>query len=373
MHKEWTDAFRESFPQEARPAAGGWEAVAGRLRRAAARRRAAIAAAALALPIAGGVFFLSSGPRAGRAPDAIGIVEPSGLVADVPAAREALPSPADIPESPVSEGTSESPASAEASGSAARQDDPDVSRPEESHPDSVPASTPSDAATPKTAPSAVISDLPAFPDGDLASEVRTRRVRRLTAGLIAGATAGGAPTSATISSMAPGYYTKASNSNFWNNTSGVIFQKEYVHDLPKTLGLTVRYGLTGRLSLESGLEYTYLHSRYDDLHSVMHFAGIPLRLDYSLFTAGPADFYAGLGGKAEKCFKATLGGMAVSEDRIQWSASVLAGAQMRIFRGTWLYLQPDLTYYFTGTTLISYRTDNRLGFTLNAGLRFNIQ
>ena len=51
--KEWTDAFRESFPEEVRPADGGWEAVAGRLRRAAARRRAAIAAAALALPLAG--------------------------------------------------------------------------------------------------------------------------------------------------------------------------------------------------------------------------------------------------------------------------------------------------------------------------------
>ena len=36
-HKEWTDAFRESFPEEVRPAEGGWEAVAGRMRRAAAR------------------------------------------------------------------------------------------------------------------------------------------------------------------------------------------------------------------------------------------------------------------------------------------------------------------------------------------------
>ena len=53
-HKEWTDAFRESFPEEVRPADGGWEAVAGRVRRAAARRRAAIVAAALALPLAGG-------------------------------------------------------------------------------------------------------------------------------------------------------------------------------------------------------------------------------------------------------------------------------------------------------------------------------
>ena len=79
--KEGTDAFRESFPEEVRPADGGWEAVAGRLRRAAARRRAAIAAAALALPLAGGIFFLNR-PDSGET--LIEVREAPGLVAQVP-------------------------------------------------------------------------------------------------------------------------------------------------------------------------------------------------------------------------------------------------------------------------------------------------
>ena len=85
--KEWTDAFRESFPEEVRPADGGWEAVAGRLRRAAARRRAAIAAAALALPLAGGIFFLNR-PDSGET--LIEVREAPGLVAQVPEQSDGL-------------------------------------------------------------------------------------------------------------------------------------------------------------------------------------------------------------------------------------------------------------------------------------------
>jgi hypothetical protein len=201
------------------------------------------------------------------------------------------------------------------------------------------------------------------------------RARRLAVGLGAAATAGGTPTTVTTTSMASGFATKASNaaSNaFFNNTSGTFLHHKYDHDLPVSIGLAARYGLTDRLWLESGIEFTKLHSRLDDLHTSMLFVGIPLRVNYRLFSAGPFEAYAGLGGKAEKCLKATLGGMKVSEPQLQWSGSVLLGAQTRLTKKTWLYLQPDLTYYFTKTAMVSYRTENRLGLTVNAGLRFDI-
>ena len=158
----------------------------------------------------------------------------------------------------------------------------------------------------------------------------------------------------------------------WNNTSGVILQHEYIHDLPMSLGLSARYGLNDRISLETGLEFTRLHSRLDDLHSLMLFAGIPLRMDIRLFKSGPAEVYAGIGGEAEKCLKASFGGIKCNEPKIQWSGSAFLGAQTRIANSAGLYLQPELSYYFTTTTLVSYRTENRLGITLNAGLRFDI-
>jgi hypothetical protein len=149
-------------------------------------------------------------------------------------------------------------------------------------------------------------------------------------------------------------------------------QKEYVHDLPLSFGLTARYSLTDRLSIESGIEYTYLHSRLDDIHTVMHLAGIPLQMDYNLFTAGPVELYAGVGGTVEKCLKATLGGLSVKERDLQWSGSVSAGARYKLSRNAWLYLQPDVSYYFTRTILATYRTENRLGLTFRAGLLFDI-
>ena len=211
-----------------------------------------------------------------------------------------------------------------------------------------------------------------FPD---AEEAPAHTGHRLSVGIGAGSTAGGAPTSATVASIAGGFATKSSNyisNTFANNSRGLILQKEYVHDLPLSVGLNARYRLTDRLSLESGVEYTYLHSRLDDIHTVMHFAGIPLRVDYSLFTSGPVEFYAGLGGKVEKCMKASLGGMRVKERGLQWSGSFNIGAQSRLSRNAWVYIQPDISYYFTKTALTSYRTENRLGLTIRAGLRFDI-
>ena len=134
-----------------------------------------------------------------------------------------------------------------------------------------------------------------FPD---AEEAPAHTGHRLSVGIGAGSTAGGAPTSATVASIAGGLATKASNlisNNFLSNTTGMIMQKEYVHDLPLSFGINARYRLTERISIESGIEYTYLHSRLDDIHTVMHFAGIPLRADYNLFTAGQVEFYLILG------------------------------------------------------------------------------
>jgi hypothetical protein len=202
-----------------------------------------------------------------------------------------------------------------------------------------------------------------------------RRAHRLTAGISAASMADGAPTTVTVSSLAGGLVTKSSNvasNSFLNNSKGVIMQKEYVHDLPLSFGLNARYWLSDRLSVESGLEYSYLHSRLDDIHTVMHFAGIPLRVDYSLFNAGPVEFYTGIGGKVEKCLKASLGGMRVKERDLQWSGSFNVGARSRLSKNAWIYFQPDISYYFTRTNLISYRTENRLGLNLRSGILFDI-
>ena len=434
--KEWTDAFRESFPEEVRPADGGWEAVAGRLRRAAARRRAAIAAAALALPLAGGVFFLNR-PDSGET--LIEVREAPGLVAQVPEQRDGLTNDTPVlsetgsehrgtanessvlrnansehggtanEHSVLSETGSEHNgmtnelsvlrnANSEHRSTANESSMLSESRSEHSgmtsessvlrnansehggtaNESSVLSETGSEHSG-MTNEHSVLSE--ADPEhisadfSDFEEATPARRAHRLTAGISAASMADGAPTTVTVSSLAGGLVTKSSNiasNSFLNNSKGVIMQKEYVHDLPLSFGLNARCWLSDRLSVESGLEYSYLHSRLDDIHTVMHFAGIPLRVDYSLFNAGPVEFYTGIGGKVEKCLKASLGGMRVKERDLQWSGSFNVGARSRLSKNAWIYFQPDISYYFTRTSLTSYRTENRLGLSLRAGIFFDI-
>lgn len=387
-HNDWADAFRESFPEEVRPEAGGWETVAGRMRRAAARRRTVVAAAVLALPVAAGILFLPSRPDTrepgiavretpaivAEAPD-ITVMTPgsdqASAIEDTPALVAEIPANAVRPavrKNAVSEHESAQNGPAVRENAIPEHGEPQIDSPVRenavSEHESVPAGSPDVRIETK--------DLPELFEED---EEAPARARRLAVGIGGGATAGGTPTSVTTTTMASGFMTKApvaAANNFFNNTSGTILQHRYVHDLPVSLGLSARYGITDRLWLESGLEFTRMHSRLEDLNTVMLFAGIPLRVDYTLFSSRSFEAYAGIGGKAEKCLKATLGGMKVSEPRLQWSASALVGAQTRLAENVWLFLQPDLTYYFTKTSLLSYRTENRLGLTVHAGLRFDI-
>ena len=79
-----------------------------------------------------------------------------------------------------------------------------------------------------------------------------------------------------------------------------------------------------------------------------------------------------LGAKVEKCVYAILGRVQSDEKQLQWSAEAFAGAQYRLGRRTCLYFQPELSYYFTRTELVTCRTEHPLNVSLHAGLRFEL-
>ena len=151
----------------------------------------------------------------------------------------------------------------------------------------------------------------------------------------------------------------------------------YRHDLPVSFGLTARMELTPRLGVESGIEYTYLHSTVlseaTRMDQRLHFVGIPVRVDTRLWSRDGIDLYAGLGAKAEKCVAATMGKVKCEEPHLQWSTEAFAGVQYRIAPRAHLYLQPQISYSLTKTDLVTYRTENPMMFTLNAGLRFDLK
>ena len=151
----------------------------------------------------------------------------------------------------------------------------------------------------------------------------------------------------------------------------------YRHDLPVSFGLTARVEWTPRLGVESGVEYTYLHSTVlseaTGMDQRLHFVGIPVRMDTRLWSRNGIDLYVGLGAKAEKCVAATMGRVKCEEPRLQWSTEAFAGVQYRIAPRAHLYFQPQITYSLTKTDLVTYRTETPMMFTLNAGLRFDLK
>ena len=179
--------------------------------------------------------------------------------------------------------------------------------------------------------------------------------------------------------VAPGVKSNYANTLSYAAEANILYPNavnNYTHDLPLTLGLSVRLDLSPRFGVESGLEYTYLHSVGESvsgrLDQRLHFIGIPLRADTRLWTGKGFDLYMGAGVKMEKCVSAVLGRIACEEPRLQWSAEAFGGIQYRLGDRTHLYFQPALSYYFTKTDLPTCRTEHPLSVSLHAGLRFDL-
>ena len=189
------------------------------------------------------------------------------------------------------------------------------------------------------------------------------------------------PSAISNSSNAIPWFTdyKSSNEEEVKDTEEIVGEdatSHYLHDLPVTFGLNARIDLTSRFGAECGLEYTYMHSRIEtesgQLSQTLHFIGIPVRFDAQLLSWNGLDLYTGLGIKAEKCVTASHGEVKCEERSLQWSAGTFAGIQYSIGRRTHIYFQPELSYCFTKTDLITYRTENPMTFSLNAGIRLDL-
>lgn len=377
--KDWTRALREQcYPEEAAPSAGSWSAITGKMHRRAVRRWSVAAVLALLLP-AGGVLLWRPAPAAPafaleqRALDPepmllshallsarvmplpprkamyAGGTAPAGVTAAEAPEDEPVAVPADGP----GDAAVENPEAPEAAAHAAGKPSGGVTEPSESC----------------TEPSAFepFSDVPERP---------VRRKSRLSFTLQAGSAAGqrdSYPLMEYARNMS--LQSKAAANIYWNNlmNSSEALQLHYRHDMPLSLGINLRWQVSGRIALESGVTYSYLHSYEEHAgDQKLHFVGIPLKLDVHLFSAGLLDVGVGAYGMGEKCLSAEQGGIRYQEPALQWSAGAFLDAGCRLGRLTTLYLQPSLSYYFTKTNLLTYRTENPLGFTLQAGLRFHL-
>ena len=168
-------------------------------------------------------------------------------------------------------------------------------------------------------------------------------------------------------------------------TPGEIL-KSSSHSIPLKLGASIRWILTERLSLTSGLEYsryssTFRYSESGKHRQQAHYLGIPVRADYSFARSRWLDAYAGAGGTVDYCLAArdyavSAGGEGtmIPKDGISLSLQAAAGAQLNLTPALGIYLEPQLTWAVPSETRVleTYRTEHPLSFNISTGLRITL-
>ena len=145
------------------------------------------------------------------------------------------------------------------------------------------------------------------------------------------------------------------------------------HRQPIRIGLSLRYRLDDRWSVESGLIYTRLSSDITIkekgvttlIEQQFNYIGLPLNISYELWKNRHFGLYVTAGGTIEK---------SLDTSPWQFSLSGAVGVEYKLTDGFCLYAEPGLGYYFNdGSTTPTIYQDHPLNVNLSFGLRFNLK
>jgi hypothetical protein len=165
-----------------------------------------------------------------------------------------------------------------------------------------------------------------------------------------------------------------------NLVAGKIEEVSYKHRPPITFGISLGINFTQRLALITGLDYSLYLSEilisYSDKKSSemqqLHYLGLPLRLNYTIYSKNSFEWYAGGGFKVDKCIYAKSGATVLKESDFLLSALLTTGIQYKITRNLSIYCEPYCSYLFSDTRLPSYRSENPLEISAKLGIRVNL-
>ena len=165
--------------------------------------------------------------------------------------------------------------------------------------------------------------------------------------------------------------------------------EEKYYSMPITLGINIRWNMTQRWALESGLNYTYLYSsskdEYDHTRQQIHYLGIPLRGLWQFFQRRHWSIYVSAGGSIEFPVSATNTTSHVAIDHpmatetstlsapIQFSTDIGLGVQYSLSRHLGFFAEPRLQWHIpTGSNIETYYTRHPLHFNPSLGLRLTL-
>lgn len=158
------------------------------------------------------------------------------------------------------------------------------------------------------------------------------------------------------------------------------------HHAPVSVGMQIAFGVAPRLSLSTGVVYTrtssdfypYAPNNDYNVHQVLHYVGIPVGLNYELWSSGGFHAYVMAGAEAAYNVKNDTDEdgtrkQDAKRDRVQFSGKASLGAQYDISPNVGLYIEPGAKYYFdNGSDIENTFKDKKLNFNLQFGLRFNL-
>lgn len=157
------------------------------------------------------------------------------------------------------------------------------------------------------------------------------------------------------------------------------------HYHPMSFGLSVGYNLTPRLTLTTGMVYTYASSDFtssaagDDIVETqrLHYIGIPLNVKYKVWGNSAIHTYATAGCQADFNVSAKMqtGDITTDadKDRTQWSVGGAVGVQYNIIPRMGIYAEPGVRYYIDNKSSVeTIFKEKKLNFNLQLGVRVEL-
>lgn len=157
------------------------------------------------------------------------------------------------------------------------------------------------------------------------------------------------------------------------------------HYHPMSFGLSVGYNLTPRLTLTTGMVYTYASSDFtssaagDDIVETqrLHYIGVPLNLKYKVWGNSAIQTYATAGCQADFNVSAKMqtGDITTDADKdhTQWSVGGAVGVQYNIIPRMGIYAEPGVRYYIDNKSSVeTIFKEKKLNFNLQLGVRVEL-
>ena len=160
------------------------------------------------------------------------------------------------------------------------------------------------------------------------------------------------------------------------------------------VSLGVNYEFAPRWSIGSGLTYSILRSDYTTQSGTtetqtarqLHYLGVPLNVQYQVVKWGPLSLYLNAGPMLETAVGVRVntrsyvsGTMTLDQQENvsckdwRWSLNTGAGAQLQLFRGGSLFVQPGISWHIPNNSGVeSCYSARPLAFALDFGFRINL-